>query len=129
MRYFGCVEWRGPGNLGRLNEEFVVPLATSKVNKLVASLDDRVSGSDAFAAESFRIRLSSQTSNARSEMSGNGWLASGAVMAGLGVVFGAFAAHGMDKFVVEKNADLEAKTVAGQDFGIVEVPAGFQNRG
>ncbi len=49
-------------------------------------------------------------------MSGNSWLASGAVIAGLAVVFGAFAAHGMDTFVVKKYAELESKTIAGQEF-------------
>lgn len=37
-------------------------------------------------------------------------------MAGLAVVFGAFAAHGMDKYVQEKYSDMEPKLVAGQEF-------------
>lgn len=49
-------------------------------------------------------------------MSSNQWLACGALMAGLAVVFGAFAAHGMDRFVQEKYADLPPKTIAGQEF-------------
>lgn len=37
-------------------------------------------------------------------------------MAGLAVVFGAFAAHGMDKYVQDKYADMEPKSIAGQEF-------------
>ena len=49
-------------------------------------------------------------------MSSNQWLACGALMAALAVVFGAFAAHGMDRFVVEKYADMEPKVIAGEKF-------------
>ena len=51
----------------------------------------------------------------------NGWLIWGAVNACLAVVCGAFAAHGLDKFVVEAYVDVEAKTVAGH-----EIPASFK---
>lgn len=40
----------------------------------------------------------------------------GAALAGLAVVTGAFAAHGLDKTLVPKYRDLEAKTIAGQEF-------------
>lgn len=43
----------------------------------------------------------------------NSWLTSGAVLAGLAVVFGAFAAHGLDDYLVEKYGEQPAKTVAG----------------
>lgn len=52
---------------------------------------------------------------------GNGWLIWGAVNGFLAVTCGAFAAHGLDKFVVEKYADVPAKTVAGQ-----EIPASYK---
>jgi uncharacterized membrane protein YgdD (TMEM256/DUF423 family) len=44
------------------------------------------------------------------------WIATGATLAGLAVITGAFAAHGMDKYVVEKFAEVHAKTIAGQEF-------------
>lgn len=40
----------------------------------------------------------------------------GAALAGLAVVTGAFAAHGLDKELVKKYQDLPAKTIAGQEF-------------
>lgn len=54
-------------------------------------------------------------------MSGNKWLTSGAVLAGLAVVFGAFAAHGLDQFLVDKYGSAPAKTVAG-----FEIPATYK---
>jgi uncharacterized membrane protein YgdD (TMEM256/DUF423 family) len=45
--------------------------------------------------------------------SAKSWVANGAILAGLAVVIGAFAAHGLDGFVVEKYGDASPKTVAG----------------
>ena len=42
-----------------------------------------------------------------------GWLVLGSVMAGLAVVTGAFAAHGLDSYCVEKYGSEEPKIVAG----------------
>lgn len=42
-------------------------------------------------------------------------LAVGAVLAGLAVVTGAFAAHGLDKYCAEKYKDAGTKNVAGQE--------------
>jgi uncharacterized membrane protein YgdD (TMEM256/DUF423 family) len=42
------------------------------------------------------------------------WIMAGAALAGLAVVTGAFAAHGLDEKIVPKYQDLEAKTIAGQ---------------
>ncbi len=47
----------------------------------------------------------------------NCWLSMGATLAGLAVVTGAFAAHGLDGYLARKYANSEPKTVAG-----VEVP-------
>jgi uncharacterized membrane protein YgdD (TMEM256/DUF423 family) len=44
------------------------------------------------------------------------WIATGATLAGLAVVTGAFAAHGMDQYVVDKFADVPDKVIAGQEF-------------
>ena len=41
------------------------------------------------------------------------WLTIGAVLAGLAVVLGAFAAHGLDTYFAEKYATASPKTVAG----------------
>lgn len=40
----------------------------------------------------------------------------GAALAGLAVVTGAFAAHGLDKMLIEKYQNLPAKVVSGQEF-------------
>ena len=44
------------------------------------------------------------------------WIMTGAALAGLAVVTGAFAAHGLDQTLIEKYQDLPAKTIAGQSF-------------
>ncbi|MBD3673706.1 MAG: DUF423 domain-containing protein [Planctomycetaceae bacterium] len=44
------------------------------------------------------------------------WIATGAALAGLAVVTGAFAAHLLDQFVVDKYADVPAKKIAGEQF-------------
>ena len=44
------------------------------------------------------------------------WIATGAALAGLAVVTGAFAAHGLDNYVVEKYANVPAKVIAGEEF-------------
>lgn len=43
------------------------------------------------------------------------WLCTGAVLAGLGVILGAFAAHGLDTKLVELYKDSEPKVIAGQE--------------
>src|SRR6056297_3634036 len=44
------------------------------------------------------------------------WIATGAALAGLAVVTGAFAAHGLDDYVIKKFADVPPKTIAGEQF-------------
>lgn len=44
------------------------------------------------------------------------WIMTGAALAGLAVVTGAFAAHGLDKTLVPQYQELEPKTIAGQPF-------------
>lgn len=44
------------------------------------------------------------------------WIATGAALAGLAVVTGAFAAHGLDDFVIKKFAEVPSKTIAGEQF-------------
>lgn len=44
------------------------------------------------------------------------WIVTGAALAGLAVVTGAFAAHGLDEPLIKRYQDLPAKTVAGQQF-------------
>lgn len=51
-------------------------------------------------------------------MTANQWITIGAVLAGLAVAAGAFAAHGLDGYFAKKYADAEPRTVAG-----VQVPA------
>ena len=51
-------------------------------------------------------------------MAGRGWIALGALMAGLSVALGALAAHGLDSFFAGKYAHAEPRKVAG-----VDVPA------
>ncbi len=46
------------------------------------------------------------------------WISVGAVLAGLAVVAGAFAAHGLDDYFARRYADAEPKTVGGR-----EIPA------
>ena len=46
-------------------------------------------------------------------MGSNGWLASGALMAGMAVTMGAFGAHGVDQMFADKYSDAEPKVVAG----------------
>ncbi|MEZ6046708.1 MAG: DUF423 domain-containing protein [Planctomycetaceae bacterium] len=45
--------------------------------------------------------------------SGSCWISLGAVLAGIAVITGAFAAHGLDSFCAKKYADEPAVTVAG----------------
>jgi uncharacterized membrane protein YgdD (TMEM256/DUF423 family) len=49
------------------------------------------------------------------------WLSVGAVLAGLAVVTGAFAAHGLDRYCAEKYRDAEPSVVAG-----FEVPTSWK---
>ena len=49
------------------------------------------------------------------------WFRLGAVLGGLAVAFGAFAAHGLDDYFAKKYRDMPAKTVAGFD-----VPASWK---
>ncbi|HET6328709.1 MAG TPA: DUF423 domain-containing protein [Planctomycetaceae bacterium] len=49
------------------------------------------------------------------------WFRIGAVLAGLAVAFGAFAAHGLDQYLPEKYRDAPPKKVAG-----LEVPASWK---
>jgi uncharacterized membrane protein YgdD (TMEM256/DUF423 family) len=51
----------------------------------------------------------------------NYWLTIGAVMAGLAVCFGAFGAHGVDKYFAAKYKDAGSKNVAG-----FEVPTSWK---
>lgn len=51
-------------------------------------------------------------------MAGRGWIALGALMAGLSVALGALAAHGLDGYFATKYADAIPRKVAG-----VDVPA------
>jgi uncharacterized membrane protein YgdD (TMEM256/DUF423 family) len=44
------------------------------------------------------------------------WIFRGAILAGLAVVFGAFGAHVMNKFCVDKYGEGEPKMVAGMEF-------------
>jgi uncharacterized membrane protein YgdD (TMEM256/DUF423 family) len=44
------------------------------------------------------------------------WLSTGAALAALGVILGAFAAHGLDTHLVELYRDQPPKTIAGQEF-------------
>ena len=53
--------------------------------------------------------------------SSNCWLATGAVMAGLAVILGAFGAHGLDKHFQNKYADVPPKQITGH-----EVPAAYK---
>lgn len=48
-------------------------------------------------------------------MNGKTWIAIGALSAGIAVVMGAFGAHGLDKYVVDKYGTTEVKSVAGWD--------------
>lgn len=50
------------------------------------------------------------------------WVTNGAILAALAVVFGAFAAHGLDEFLVEKYGTQPAKTIAG-----FSVPAAWKS--
>lgn len=50
-------------------------------------------------------------------MTGNGWMATGALSAGIAVICGAFAAHGLDKTLAEKYAG-QTRVVTGE-----EIPA------
>lgn len=61
-----------------------------------------------------------QTSN-RCCSSATWWLTVGAVLAGLAVVLGAFAAHGLDRYCVEKYRDAKPSVVAG-----FEVPTSWK---
>ncbi len=56
-----------------------------------------------------------------SDHSGRAWLTWGASHGFLAVVCGAFAAHGLDKFCVEKYADVAPRTIAGQT-----IPASYK---
>jgi uncharacterized membrane protein YgdD (TMEM256/DUF423 family) len=49
------------------------------------------------------------------------WFRIGAILGGLAVAFGAFAAHGLDQYFPQKYADAPAKKVAG-----LEVPASWK---
>ena len=46
---------------------------------------------------------------------GTRWIALGALLAGIAVITGAFAAHGMDKFCVKKYGDKPAVSIAGME--------------
>jgi uncharacterized membrane protein YgdD (TMEM256/DUF423 family) len=51
----------------------------------------------------------------------NWWTTIGALLAGLGVVMGAFGAHGLDRVMVDQYRDAEPKTIGG-----FEVPASYK---
>lgn len=54
-------------------------------------------------------------------MNGSSWLTTGAVLAGLAVGLGAFAAHGLNDLFATQYADAEPRKVAG-----VEIPASLK---
>lgn len=66
-------------------------------------------------------QFSSPNENQRSMFYSRSWTSIGAIMATLGVVLGAFGAHGADSYFEKFYADAEPKTVAG-----MTIPASYK---